>query len=97
MRVRDGLLAVLAADVCGDVVHRTGPEERDHGHHVLDAVGLQLADVPAHAGGFELEHACRFAGAEQVERLLVVEWDVLAADRDPALALDEPKRVLEDS
>ena len=94
--VRHRLLAVLAADVRRDVVHRPRAEERDHGHDVLDPVRLQLADVAAHPGGFQLEHAGRFAGAEEVEGLLVVERNVLTPDLDAALFLDEPKRVLED-
>src|SRR5439155_21308220 len=96
MRIRHRLLAVLAADVRRDVVHRSRPEERDHGHHVLDPVGLELADVAAHAGGFQLEHAGRLARTQEVEGLLVVKWNVLTPDLDAALVLDEPKRVLED-
>src|SRR5438552_15405659 len=96
MRVRDRLLTVLAADVCGDVVHRPGPEERDHSHDVFDSVRLELADVAAHAGGFQLEHAGRLPRTEQLERLLVVERNVLAPDLDPALALDEPQGMVKD-
>src|SRR5438552_15722026 len=96
MRVRDRLLTVLAADVCGDVVHRPGPEERDHGHDVFDSVRLELADVAPHPGRFQLEHAGRLPRTEKLECLLVVERDVLAPDLDPALALDEPESMLED-
>src|SRR2546427_6594786 len=90
------LLAMLAADVGRDVVHRAGAEEGDHGHDVLDAVRLELADVAAHPRGFQLEHARRFAGTEEVESLFVVERDLLALDLDAALSLDQPKSVLED-
>ncbi len=59
-------------------------------------VGLELADVAAHSGGLQLEHAGRFARAQKLEGLLVVKRYVLAPDLDAALLLDQPKRVLED-
>ena len=96
MRVRHRLLTVLAADERRDVVHRSRTEERDHRHDVLDAVGLEVAHVAAHAGGFQLEHAGRLAGAEEVEGLLVVERDILAPDRDAARLLDQAQCLVKD-
>src|SRR5207249_1477244 len=62
----------------------------------LDPVRLELTDVAANAGGFQLEHAGRLARTEKIEGLLVVQRDVFAADLDPALEFDEPEGVLED-
>src|SRR2546427_769345 len=62
----------------------------------LDAIGLELADVPAHPGRLELEHAGRFPGSEELERLIVIERDVLALDRYAPGLLDEAERVFED-
>ena len=96
VRVGDGLFAVLAADVRRDVVHRPGTEERDHGHDVFDAVRLEIADVPPHTRGLELEHAGRLTRAQQIERLLVVERDLLAHDAHAARFVDQSERLVED-
>src|SRR5207244_1727501 len=55
-----------------------------------------LAYIAPHARGLELEHARRLARAQQIERLLVVEGDLLAADPHAAVALDEAQRLVED-
>ena len=58
-----------------------GPVQRDHGREVVDRGRAQLADVAAHARGLELEDAGRLARGEQLERLRVVERDVVEVDR----------------
>ena len=75
VEVGDRLLAVLAADVGRDVVHRARAVERDHRREVVDRRRAQLADVAAHARGLQLEHAGRLARGEQLERRRVVERD----------------------
>jgi hypothetical protein len=52
--------------------------------------------VAPHPGGLQLEQAGRLARREQVERLLVVERDVLAPHRDAALLADEAEGAIED-
>ena len=85
MQIVGLLLAVLAGDVVGDVVHRARAIERDQGDDVLEAVGLQLAQHVAHARTFELEHADRLAAAEHLVGLPVVERNAREIELDAAL------------
>ena len=96
VEVGDRLLAVLAADVGRDVVHRAGAVERDHRREVVDRGRAQLADVAAHARGLELEDAGRLARGQQLEGLRVVERDRVEIDGDPAVLLDEVDRLAQD-
>ncbi len=96
MQVRHRLLAVLPADVGRDVVHRPGAVERDHRREVEDRRRAELADVAPHAGRLELEDAGRLARAQELERLRVVERDVVEVDVDPAVGLDQVDGVLQD-
>ena len=96
MEVLDRLLPVLAADVRRDVVHRARPVERHHRGEVVDRRRLELTDVAAHARGLELEHAGRLARCEELERLRVVERDVVEIDGDPAVLLDEVHGLAQD-
>ncbi len=96
MEVRHRLLAVLAADVGRDVVHRAGPVEGHHRGEVVDRGRLELPDVAAHAGRLELEHAGRLARGEELERGGVVERDVVEVDDDAPLGPDEVDRLAED-
>ncbi len=96
MQVRDRLLAVLAADVGGDVVHRAGPVQRDHRREVVDRGRAQLANVAPHARRLELEDAGRLARGEQLERPGVVERDPIEIDGDPAVRGHELHRLAED-
>jgi hypothetical protein len=79
------LLAMLAGDVAGDVVHRSRPVERDHGDDVLEAVGLQLAQHVAHARTFELEYAGRLRASQHLVGLPVVERNGREVELDAAL------------
>ena len=85
MQVLRLLDAVLAVDVARDVVHRARPVQRVHRDDVVEAVGLELAQVVVHAAGFELEHADGLAAAEQLEGLLVVERQLRELERRAAL------------
>ena len=82
VEVGDRLLAVLAADVGGDVRHRPGPEEGDHGGQVAHLGRLELLDVSAHAGALQLEDAHRVAAAQQLEGLRVVQRQVVDVEAD---------------
>ena len=57
MEVGDGLLAMLAGDVVGNVGHRAGPVEGDDGGDVLEACGLHLPEQLTHRPALQLEHA----------------------------------------
>ncbi len=96
MEVDDRLLAVLAPDVGRDVVHRPGAVERHHGRQVEDRRRLQLPDVAAHARGLELEHARRLARGQQLERLRVVERDVVQVHLHPAVVADQVHGLAQD-
>ena len=82
VEVGDRLLAVLAADVGRDVVHRARAVERDHRREVVDRRRAQLADVAAHARRLELEDAGRLARCQQLEGRRVVERDRVEVDLD---------------
>ena len=97
MQVVRLLLAVLDADVGRDVVHRAGAIERHQRDHVLEAVGLQLAQDVAHAAAFQLEHPVGIALGQHLEGRRVVERylgdiDLAAADQLAGL-LDHRQRL----
>ena len=71
--IRDGLLAVLAPRVGGDVLHRAGPVQRDESDEVVEVRRLHLPQRLAHPRRLELEDADRVAAAEHLVRLRVVE------------------------
>ncbi len=96
MQVGDRLLAVLAADVGRDVVHRARPVERDHGRQVVDGRRAQLADVAPHPRGLQLEDAGRLPGREEFERLRVVQRDVVQIDLHLALGADQVHGLAQD-
>ena len=65
----------------GNQVHRTRARERDDGDDILEPVGLEPHQQVAHAGAFQLEHARRFTGGEQLERRLIVEGQLFDPQR----------------
>ncbi len=87
MQILDRLLAELRPDELRDERHRPGSVERNDSREFTDGVRLQLDDVPAHPGAFELEDAVRVAPAQHLERLLVVERDVQDVDVDALVLL----------
>ncbi len=96
MEVGDRLLAVLSSDVGGDVVHRAGSIQRDHGREVVDRGRAEVANVAAHPRRLELEDAGGLAGGEQLERLRVVERDRVEVDLDAAMLAHEVDCLAED-
>jgi hypothetical protein len=96
MEVGHRLLAVLATDVGRNVVHGTGPVERDHGSQVIDGRGAQIAHVPAHAGRLQLEDARRLARREQLEGRRIVERDPVQVDLDPPVGPDQVDGLTQD-
>ena len=82
VEVGDRLLAVLAADVGGNVRHRPRAEEGDHGGQVADFGRLELLDVSAHPRALQLEDAHRVAAAEQLEGLRVIQWQIVDVELD---------------
>ena len=89
VQVGDRLLAVLASDVGGDVGHRSRAEEGDHGGQVAHLGRLELLDVSAHAGAFQLEDAHRLAGGEELEGLAVVERQQVDVQANAAVLLHQ--------
>ena len=75
VEIVDMLLAVLAAIVERDVVHRARAIERDEGDEVLQPVGLHADQRAPHALPFHLEHADRFAARQHGESRRIVEGD----------------------
>ena len=96
VQVGHRLLAVLAPNVGGNVVHRPGSVQGDQGGEVVYGRGAEVADVAAHARRLELEDAGRLAGGEELECLGVVERDAIEIDLDAALLPDEVDGVTQD-
>ena len=88
VRVLDLLHAQLALDVLGDLRHRAGAVQGDHGRDLADVVGAQLGDVAAHLAAFQLEHAGALAAPQQVIGLAVVQGQFQDVDVDAVVALD---------
>src|SRR5436190_10468206 len=78
--VGDLLLAVLAARVDRDVLHRARPVERDERDQILEDGRLDLLERLAHARRLELEDAGRVALREHPVDLLVVERQLRPVD-----------------
>ena len=95
MQAVDRFLAVLAVDVGRDVVHRARSVERHHGDDVLEAVRLQPLQAFAHAGAFELEHACRVGARQELVGPAVVERYFGEIDVDAARPFHETERLLQ--
>ena len=89
VQVGDRLLPVLAADVGGDVGHRAGAEERDHGRQVLHLGRLEVLHVAAHPRALELEDAGRLPGREQLEGLRVVQRQLVDVDLHAPVHADQ--------
>ena len=87
---------MLAGDEVGNVLHRAGPVEGVHGDQVLEAVGLQVAQVLFHAGGLELEQAGRVAAGENLVGRRVVERNAVYVHIDAVHRLDVLHGVLDD-
>ena len=96
MRILDLGAAVLGVDECADLLHRAGAIEGDHGCDVCHAGGLQLLDVAAHAGTFQLEDPERVCVSQQVECSLVVQRHVVHAHLFAAVLFNEMDRAVED-
>ncbi len=96
MEVGHLLLAVLAPDVGGDVVHRARAVEGDHRREIEDRRRAEVADVAAHPRRLQLEDAGGLARGEELERPRVVERDRVEVDLDPALLADEIDGLAED-
>ena len=81
----------LTCDVVVDhaAFERTGAIEGVGGDDVAKVVGLHLLQQVANAAAFELEDALRFAAAEQGERLLVVERELVRIDSLAGRLLDQ--------
>ncbi len=77
MQVFDFLAAVLAIDEVGDIVHRSGTIESDHGDDVLEDGRLELFEVALHAIAFQLEDTGRLGFLQQGIGFLVVERDMV--------------------
>ena len=80
------LLAALAFDVTGDVLHGPRAVERHHGDDVLEGVEPELAQHLAHAGAFQLEHAGGLAAAQHLEGEGVVQGQIREVDVDAPFA-----------
>ena len=96
MEVGDRLLAVLAANVGRNICHRSRAIERHHRGQVVDARGTELLDVAPHSRGFQLEDSGCLARCQQLKRFLIVKWDAIKVDLDPAGGLDPVDRRAQD-
>ena len=67
------LRALLAGDEVGYVLHRSRTVEGVHGDQVLEAVGLEVAQVLLHSGRLELEESRGVAPGEDLVGRRIVE------------------------
>ena len=84
MEIFDRLPPELAVDVGVDILHRAGPVEGVHGDQVLDAVGLQLAEIFLHPLALELEDPHGIAVAKDLVGGGIVQGDLVDVDRRAA-------------
>jgi len=70
------LFAVHVGDVFRNAFHWTRSEERYHGNHMMDGLGLHLHQVAGHAVAFQLEETNRVTFADELVNLRVVNGDV---------------------
>ena len=80
----------------GDHLHRPGPVEGDHGDHVLQPLGPELAKGVPHPRRLQLEDAERPRVGQELVGLGVVERDPLRVDAHAPALLDEPDGVGDD-
>ncbi len=78
----------MQLDIFGDLRHRAGTIQGDHGGDFADVVGTQFGDVAAHLPAFQLEHAGAFAPPQQVIGLAVVQRQLEDIDVNAVAALD---------
>ena len=86
---------MLHLDVVVDhaAFERAGPIEGGGGDDVAEVVGLHPLQQVANAAAFELEDALRLAAAQQGERLLVVERELVRIDPLAGGLLDQVDRL----
>ena len=92
VQVGYGAASVLGVYERGDMLHRAGAVQRDHGCDVGERRRLELLDVAGHAAAFQLEHADRLAARQQIERFGVVQRDVGQVEREAAPRRDQVSR-----
>ena len=83
IQVVDFLVAVLAPDVAGNVIHGTGAEERDHGDQLFEGIQVQLAEHILHARAFQLEHARGVGPAQHFKGRRIVQREAEEVQLDP--------------
>jgi hypothetical protein len=90
------LLAVLAPDVGGDVVHRARAVERDHGGEVVDGGRREVADVAAHAGDSSWKTPVVSPDASSSKVVASSSGIVSRSMLDAAVVADEVDRLAQD-
>ena len=73
--IGDGLLAVLAGDEVGDVIHRSRTVEGVHGDEVLENRRLQLTEILLHTRRLELEGSDGLAALVELIGKLIIDRD----------------------
>ena len=85
VRIFDRFGAVLAAPEQRYIVHWTGPIKRNQRDDIAEIGGLHRRQRAPHPFGFQLEHAHRVAALKQAIDLIIIPWQQVEIDRDPAL------------
>ena len=88
VQVGDLAGVVLAFDVSGDLFHRARAVERDQSHDLLEAIGSQLHQQPAHAVRLELKDSVTVAFAQHVVDLGIGEVERVHVDLLTRVRLD---------
>src|SRR5204862_7113132 len=85
VRIFDLRAPVLAISEHPDIVHRAGPVERDQCNDVAKTGPTNGGEGPAHAFGFELEHADRVSALDQLVDRRIVPPQLIEIDLDAVL------------
>ncbi len=94
--VARGLLAVVAPDVGGDVLHGPGAVEGDQGDDVLQAPGLQAPHRGRHPPGLQLEDPLGLPPGEELKGLGVVQGKAVVVQLHAFGLLDDPPGLVQE-
>ena len=96
MRIFDRDAAVLPIPEQADIVHRARPIERDERNDIPEVRRPHSRQSPAHAFGFQLEHANRVTTLEERIDVLIVPCEGIEIGPHTFARLDQVARLLKD-
>jgi len=89
-------LSMLALDIDLNKLHRPRAVQGVHGNEILNIVWFQLLQVHTHPFRFKLECTDGLAPLVQLERLFIIQGDLIDIDLDVFTHLDIFNGILDD-